>query len=142
MALIAGGDTRPLLIAGIIRASALAMAVGAAAAGWGLIGIAVAGIAGEFASLVYVAWRVDQDRPGLGATFLVRTAVLAAAALISVAAARALPPDAEAVTGIVAALFATGCMLGTAVFALPGLKALLQSMRARSLQPTGEQIST
>lgn len=137
MALIARGTTRPLLTAGIIRASALVLAFGAAIGGWGVIGTAAAGVAGELATLAYITWRVEHIRPGLAMIFLGRVAMLAVAALAAFAAAGALPPGTGVVTAVAAALVVTGCMLGAAVLALPGLKTLLQSMHTRSLQPTG-----
>ena len=54
MALMAVGETRPLLIAGAIRASALGLALWAADNGYGLIGIACAGIIGELCTMIYV----------------------------------------------------------------------------------------
>lgn len=63
MALLSVGKTRPLLNAGIIRAMALGPAFLAASAGYGAIGVAVAGIAGELASLVYVIWAMGRLTP-------------------------------------------------------------------------------
>ena len=64
MALMAAGDNRPLLWAGLIRAASLPLAVAAALLGRGVEGIAAAGIVGELASLGYVAFAlrgVDRD---------------------------------------------------------------------------------
>ncbi|MCB1511024.1 MAG: oligosaccharide flippase family protein [Hyphomicrobiaceae bacterium] len=63
MALLSVGTTRPLLVAGIIRATALGPAYVAAATGYGAIGVAVVGIAGELASLVYVVWAMGRVTP-------------------------------------------------------------------------------
>lgn len=57
MSLMAEGDTRPLLWAGLIRALGLPMAIFAIHQGHGLIGAAAAGTAAEALSLVYVVWR-------------------------------------------------------------------------------------
>jgi len=56
MALIAVGETRPLLYAGLIRASALGLAFAAAVQDYGVVGVALAGTVGELASLTYVVW--------------------------------------------------------------------------------------
>lgn len=139
MALMAMGETRPLLIAGLIRASALGLALGAAIFGLGVNGIAASGVAGELASLIYVALRAGRGRPGLGLALLGRAAMLIPVAFIAIAVARALPVDTDAPTAIAAALVVTGCILGLAVMTLPSLKGFLQSLHARALQPTAEQ---
>ena len=72
MALMALGDTRPLLTAGIIRASALGLAWVAVKLNYGLAGVAAAGVAGELASLAYVAVRTARDVPGLARMTIVR----------------------------------------------------------------------
>lgn len=70
MALMAQGETRPLLIAGIIRAAALILAWGAVTNGLGLTGIAAAGVAGELITLTYVLIRTARGTPGMArATF-------------------------------------------------------------------------
>lgn len=59
-ALLAKGVTRPFFTAGMIRATGLLLAWAALASGWGLEGAAAAGAVAEFASLVYVTWRLDR----------------------------------------------------------------------------------
>lgn len=68
MALMATGDTRPFLTAGILRASALGLAFVAVELRFGLAGVAAAGVAGELASLLYVAIRAGRNAPGLART--------------------------------------------------------------------------
>lgn len=68
MALLAIGDTRPLLTAGILRASALCFAWVAVELDCGLAGVAAAGVAGELASLLYVAIRAGRNAPGIART--------------------------------------------------------------------------
>lgn len=63
MALLATGHTMPLLIAGLIRASALLLAAAAALNGAGLAGIAAAGVIGEVASLIYVVAAMSKRCP-------------------------------------------------------------------------------
>lgn len=63
MALLATGDTTPLLFAGLIRASALVLAAAAAMFGTGIVGIATAGVIGEIASLVYVLAAMSRRSP-------------------------------------------------------------------------------
>lgn len=87
MALMALGITRPFLDAGLIRALALLLSLHAAMAGMGLPAIAAAGVAGELASLLYVAWRLGSERPGLMGALLLRALLLVPAAAIGLALA-------------------------------------------------------
>lgn len=57
MAVMAHGQTRPFLTAGLIRACALPAAVGLAMCGLGIETLAAAGAVGELASLGYIVWR-------------------------------------------------------------------------------------
>ena len=98
LALMAMGTTRPLLTAGLLRASALAIALGAALAGFGLEGIAAAGVLGEAASLLYIAWRADREARGLARAFLGRCLVLLPAGLAALAIAAMLPASTGAMT--------------------------------------------
>lgn len=82
MALMALGETRPFLGAGLIRATALLPSLLVAANGYGLAAVAAAGVAGEAASLVYVAWRLDALRPGMLRPLLLPTLALAPAAAL------------------------------------------------------------
>ncbi len=66
MALMAIGETKPLLIAGLIRACALALAYIALVAGYGLVGAALSGALGELASLVYIARTARKQCPFTG----------------------------------------------------------------------------
>ncbi len=81
MVLMAAGETRPFLVAGLIRATALIPATYAAAQGYGLEAIAAAGVAGELASLIYVTRRLDRTNPGMSWVFAGRAVFLAPAAL-------------------------------------------------------------
>jgi O-antigen/teichoic acid export membrane protein len=71
LALMAQGETRPLLIAGILRAAALVLAWLAVKSGLGLTGVAAAGVFGEFFSISYVLVRAGRDSTGvIGATMI------------------------------------------------------------------------
>jgi O-antigen/teichoic acid export membrane protein len=84
IALMAVGDTRPLLAAGVIRACALPVVALFAFGGAGLIEIAIVGAAGEVASLAYICSRAA------GRTALVtRSLVWRAAFLVPVGLAGA-----------------------------------------------------
>ncbi len=85
MALMALGETKPFLGAGLIRATALAPALVAAAHGYGIAAVAAAGVAGELASLAYVASRLEALRPGLATPLLMRTLALLPAATLGLA---------------------------------------------------------
>jgi O-antigen/teichoic acid export membrane protein len=73
MALMALGETRPLLIAGIIRASALLPAWLAVKMGLGLEGVAAAGVIGEILSLGYISNRAAKGEAGIAKAALART---------------------------------------------------------------------
>ena len=83
MVLMATGDTRPLLVAGIIRACALVLVIAAAHAGWGLSGIAAAGVVGEFAAIAYVLARTARDTRGLALKTVLRTVYPMATGLVA-----------------------------------------------------------
>jgi O-antigen/teichoic acid export membrane protein len=86
MLLISAGDTRPLLIAGLIRACALLPAAIVLIWGYGVESVAATGLLGETASLAYMAWRVDAVQSGLSQVLYRRAAFLVPAALTGGAA--------------------------------------------------------
>ncbi|MEW5964825.1 MAG: oligosaccharide flippase family protein [Pseudomonadota bacterium] len=106
MALMATGETRPFLVAGLLRAAALPAAYLAARDGLGLTGVAAAGVAGELASLVYIALRAERAVAGLGRALAVPTLLLTPAGLLAASAAMALPAGA----GLGAELAAAGAV--------------------------------
>ena len=81
MALMAAGETKPFLVAGLIRATALLPAGLAASWGFGLEAIAAAGVAGELGSLAYVTHRLDRGMAGLSLIFAKRALFLVPAAI-------------------------------------------------------------
>jgi O-antigen/teichoic acid export membrane protein len=130
LALMALGTTRPLLTAGLLRAAALALALGAALAGFGLEGVAAAGVLGETASLLYVAWRADRAVRGLARVFLGRCLVLVPAAFSALVIAAVLPAS-SAATAVAIGLMLSGIVAAVLATALPGLRAgLLAAMPA------------
>ncbi len=76
MALMARGQTRPFLVAGLVRTTALIAAVWAVHLGWGLAGVAAAGAAGELASAVYVMLRLEREVKGTGHGCMLRLGLL------------------------------------------------------------------
>ena len=64
-ALMAVGQTKPLLIAGIIRASALLLSLAAALSGFGILGVVAAGVIGEIAAMAYKLAMVARHCPGV-----------------------------------------------------------------------------
>jgi O-antigen/teichoic acid export membrane protein len=90
MALMAHGETRPFLAAGTIRSLGLVGALAAVLLGYGLAGVAAAGVAGELASLAYMSWRIGCVVPGLESVCASRAAVLAPAIGVSVTVAATL----------------------------------------------------
>lgn len=80
---LAEGDTRPLLVAGLIRCSGLALALAVAFHGADLLLIALSGTAGELLSLIYLAGRAGRIAPGLGGILISRSSFLLLAAAIT-----------------------------------------------------------
>jgi len=74
--LMATGDNRPLLIAGIVRALALAPTYWAAHLGMSLATLGVCGAIGELGSLLYFVWWLRRDHAKLSVMILTRTGFL------------------------------------------------------------------
>ncbi len=83
MALMAAGQTKPFLVAGLIRATALPGALYAALHGAPLWVIAATGCAGELASLLYVSRRLERLQQGLAAIVLMRCLFLIPVAILA-----------------------------------------------------------
>lgn len=133
MALMASSRTRPLLVAGLIRAAALLPAYLAARSGGGLDGVAIAACCGEAASLAYIAWRAGRLEPGLAALLLSRAALLLPVGLVALAAVDALPrPDALA-PALAAALLLGAGLAAAALTLSTTLRDLVRPLVARAL---------
>lgn len=130
MALMAAGHTKPFLVAGIIRASVLPIVLYAARDGATLSTIAAIGCAGEAASLLYIAWRLDRLERRLGFILITRSLFLVLAAVVSILV-DALQPSglleaAALVSMVLLAILASGIGL------MPGLLAQVR----RSIMPS------
>ena len=129
MALMAVGQTRPLMWAAIVRASVLPLVIGAAAMGYGLAAIAAIGTIGEIASLICVSVAAGYVVPGLDRLTLARTTILVPVGILSFAAGSSLPrglPGIEAgAIGLAVALACTGAVC----FAQPSLRSLIRGAR-------------
>ncbi|MFN0218014.1 MAG: oligosaccharide flippase family protein [Hyphomicrobium sp.] len=77
MALMAAGETKPMLVAGIIRAHALPCVLLAATLGASLATLAAIGCVFEALSLAYIAVRVERLELGSGARLAAKAAFLA-----------------------------------------------------------------
>ena len=71
---MAAGDNKPLLIAGIVRALALAPTLWAAHSGMSLATLGICGAAGELGSLLYLVWWLRRDHAQLSRIVLTRSA--------------------------------------------------------------------
>jgi O-antigen/teichoic acid export membrane protein len=96
MVLLSAGETKPLLVAGLIRAAAIIPAAFVAVWGWGIEAVAAMGFVGELATLAYVAGVLDRHVPGLSALFAQRAALLIPAAGVAGAGLLATPATALA----------------------------------------------
>ncbi|MEM8628244.1 MAG: oligosaccharide flippase family protein [Pseudomonadota bacterium] len=124
MALMAEGTTRPFLVAGIIRAIGLPLAAIMGFNGYGLVGMAWAGVVAEAASLIYVVLRIGLRDGGLGRAMQRPVALLAGVCAVASALAVMEPwtthaaTQHQSVTVIALAVFAA--ILVAAGFTLTG----------------------
>lgn len=124
MALMAKGETVPLLIAGAIRAAALPFVFWSAHSGASLSALAAIGASFELASLAFVAWRVGRTEAGLTSAFVRRAAILLPVGLIAGSLHSAASSGLSAVLATIAALtFA----LVTCAAAMPTLRLGIRS---------------
>lgn len=134
MALMALGHTRPLLIAGLIRASTLPLTVAVALQGFGLAAIAASGVAGEIASLLYVAWRLDREQRGAMRALLCRVLALAPAIVIGVICAALYSPQLGILAPVAAAALAGAMLTQLTGWAAPELYRTILAARLRPQQ--------
>jgi O-antigen/teichoic acid export membrane protein len=124
MALMARGETVPLLTAGVIRAAALPFVLWAALSGASLASLAAIGAAFELASLAFVAWRIGQLEAGLSSAFAGRTSVLLAVGCLAACTQWTLPGGASSIATTIASL----------LLAIAACFALLPSLRRAARQ--------
>ena len=134
MALMALCDTRPLLTAGIIRATALGVAWLAIVGGYGLAGVAAAGVLGELASLTYVAVRVGRDQPRLARTTLVRASYPLLAGAAAVAVTTQVPAVATALLLLPIALLMAACSIMAGLALMPSLRGFIDGQSSQVRQ--------
>lgn len=124
MALMANGETKPFLWAGLVRAMALPFALAAALQGASIADIAAIGAAAEACSLIYVAVRMERVEKGLGLILASRTTFLipaALAALLTRAAAQGSPMWVVVMTlALLPAVAGIGCSV------MPALRARIR----------------
>lgn len=130
MALMAHGETKPFLIAGIIRAAALPAVAYAAMNSAPLTTLAAIGCAFEALSLAYITIRLELLERGLGVIVASRAAFIGPAALLALVSAKASPP--ETVYLIATATCVLAVLAASAVAVMPSLNALARrAMRSR-----------
>lgn len=131
MALLSGGNSRPLLWAGMVRAAALPFVFLAVRNGAGLEAVAAIGIAAEIGSFVVVCWHLNRWQPGLAATTLRRLAVvLPLAACIGLAMQFAAIGSPSRLLVIVVAGAASALLCAVGLFAMPALRRLSRKVVA------------
>ncbi len=128
MALLAAGQTKPFLVAGFIRASALVPAALCAGAGWGLEAVAASGFAGELASLAYISRRMDQEAAGLSGLFARRALFLVPAATTAGLAVALSHPGADLPASALALLATLAAIAVTAIVSLPEMRSRFRTL--------------
>ena len=120
-ALMAKGDTKSGLVAVTIRALSLYLTLYAAFSGYGLLGIAASGIAGDALSIAYLTWRTETTGRGHAALLAQRSLLLLPVALASSLTAEAVAG--RPVLAVFALLLLTASIAAAAIAMLPGLRA-------------------
>ena len=123
MALMSGGETQPLLVAGIVRTLSLPLALAANALGFGVLGVAATGVLGEIASLVYVVWRAERSCPGQARIFLSRLLLLFVAGAASAFVIDYLPGSAGYALAFPAAVVTAVCVAFAGLAAMAAVRA-------------------
>lgn len=126
VALMAIGQTRPLLWAGVIRALSLALVALAAWLGGGVEGVAAAGIAGEIASLVYISRAARAADSRLARVAVSRSLYIAPAALAAAILSYAMPDASGAVISIAAATLLSSAMVMLGLAVMPSLRGFVE----------------
>lgn len=136
MALMAKGDTQPLLIAGLVRATGLPLSILVIDQGYGLLGVAVSGFIAESLSLIYVVSRTARHAPlrwrisAFGLAVLIIAAVFGSLLSTSLAGA----PLGQILLAFLAALAIFALGLAT----MPSSRELILARRGlHPLQPAG-----
>jgi len=129
MALMARGDTEPLLIAGLVRATGLSLSISAINLGYGLLGAAFAGVLAEGLSLTYIVSRT-------AAQTIVPWRISAIAVMLLFAAAAIGPSLAillhgAPITLIVLAVLASVAMFAAGLLAMPSSRSLIIENRSK-----------
>ncbi len=137
MALMAVGDNKPLLWAGLIRAAALPLAVAAALVGWGVVGIAAAGVVGEIASLIYVSRALGKVSRELTGATLGRAVVLLPLGAAALFIATQMPRGAVPLSTLQQAFAAGAVMILLTALILPKLRHAVQGRFVRRRTPAG-----
>jgi len=129
MLLLSVGETKPFLIAGLIRSLALIPATAVALMGHGLEAVAAMGLLGELASLAYIAWRMDTHERGLCRIFALRglfvlPAGLVAAFALSISSTAAGPALAQ----VIALVLVLGTIVAGALLIMPETRSRVQTL--------------
>jgi O-antigen/teichoic acid export membrane protein len=127
MALLAEGNSRPLLVAGCLRASALVLSIAIVMTEGTLAELAAAGAFGELASLVYVSWRVGRSTPGLARSFFLRALFMVPAAAFGLVVGWSMPFGNGALGACSAAVVAATSIASLALLTMPELRRFLGS---------------
>ena len=133
MAVMAHGQTQPFLVAGMIRACALAPALFLAVQDYRIETLAMAGVVGEMASFAYITWYAGKCSPSLPSISVNSNAWLAAvAAVVSMTSIVLVNPSTA--DHVAAAALLAACVTGYAVISQTalrdGIAALLPSRAA------------
>lgn len=132
MALMSFGETRPLLIAGCLRALALPVALWLAISGASLPMMALAGVGGEIVSLVYVAMAAGSRCPGVAGMMLRRSLFLAPTCAVALFLFGAVPAGSGPVLPVAVVVGLSSALMMGGLAVMPGLRRMLDLRFNRS----------
>lgn len=120
MALMAAGETKPFLAAGLIRAAVLPAVLFTAQQGGALSHLAAIGCVGEVLSLIYVAVRLERLERGLGRLLIERTLFLVPSGIFAALAATV--AGGHTPSAVLASLSAGVAVAATGIALMPSLR--------------------
>ncbi len=125
-AMLASADTKALLKAGSLRATAIIPAIFAALYLGSVEAVAIMGIAGELLSTGYVSWATRAISPRMSRIFLMRCLYLASVIIAALAIKLTLPPDLGLLPALLLTTLTISAAFVLAMFVMPALRRYLE----------------
>ena len=140
IALMSIGETRPLLVAGCLRALSLPVALWLALEGASLPVVTLAGAGGEAMSLIYISIALGGRCPGLCGVMLRRCLFLLPAGTAALFFAHAVPAGSGVVLPVAVVIGLASALVMAGLATMPGIRRMLDlrlRLRARWMRAAG-----